>query len=1010
MPNTDMTAKLNIDISNFKKGIQDANRQMRLANAEFKSASSALGDWQKSTEGVQAKITQLNKVLDNQKKILDVYEKQLDEIVKAEGENSKGADEMRIKIENQKAAINKTTAELEKYDKVLDDLEKEQEQAAKSAEEQDKAYNKLQKTVNDQQKHLDALKDEYKQVVLEQGKDSEAAKKLAREIDELSGELKDNKTALKEADDAADDLDNSLDDVGDAAGKAEGGFTILKGALADLASHAIQAVISGLKDMAKAAADAWKEFDEGRDTVIKLTGATGDMAKELTKSYGNVAKGIVADGSDIGNAVGEVSTRFGLQGEALEELSTQYLKFAKITGADVISSIDDTQKALSAYGLKTKDANTFLDALAKTSQQTGVDTSTLTNGIISNATAFQEMGLSVEQAVAFMGQLETSGANSETVLNGMRKALKNSAKDGLSLDDALITLQKQIQNGTNSMDGLNAAYALFGKSGDQIYGAIKNGTLSFEDLTSAVINAEGAVNDTYDATLDATDRVQLQLQNLKVSAAEVIDEFLQKHGDDIEALVKSLVDTMKTLLPLFGELAAILPKIAPLLVSIGAGFAAFKVATLVSNLVSGFKTFFMVLKSGEGVMAALNAVMAVNPIFLIISAVAALVAAFIYLWNTSEEFRNFWLNLWEGLKLLVKGAVDAISEWWNGLGDKFIEVWESIKQFFADLWEGIKTVISAFIQWYYEFYVQPLINLFKPVLEFFKTVWQIIKELAVGCVEAIKAVWGVVSSWFGSTVIEPVKSKFTEFWDALKTKASEVWEFIKAVWTVVSEWFNSTIIQPVTTFFDTMWTKLKDGAKQAWEGVKSVFSPIADWFREKFRTAWEAVKKVFSTGGAVFQGIQNGIVSAFKAVVNAIIRGINRVIAIPFNAINNTLERIRNVSIAGVRPFAGVVTRFNVPQIPTLARGGVLGKGQIGLLEGDGAEAVVPLDQNRKWISAVTAELKKTLQGEGMLGAGGATIGGATYTFIQNNNSPKALSRLDIYRQTQNQLNYARGV
>ena len=490
------TTKFKVDISDLKKGIQEANRQIKLANAEFKAAASGMDDWAKSADGVSKKVDQLETVLESQKKILESYQKQLDLISKEYGENSKEADEMRIKIANQQAVVNGTTKELEKYRTVLGDLQKEEAAAADGAKDQAKAYDDLKGSVKDQQARLDELKNEYKQVVVEQGKNSDAAKDLAKQIDGLSGELKDNKKALDDADKAADELDKSLEDSGKSAKQAaEGGFTVLKGALADLASKAISAVISGLKDMAKGAADAWKEFDEGRDTVIKLTGATGEMAKQLTKSYSNVSRSIVADSADIGEAIGEVNTRFGINGEELESLSTQYLKFAQITGSDVVSSIDDTQKALSTYGKGVEDASGFLDALAKTSQQTGVDTSTLTKGIISNATAFQEMGLSLEQAVAFMGQLETSGANSETVLNGMRKALKNSAGEGKNLDQALMELQNEILNGTNGMDGLNAAYELFGKSGDQIYGAIKNGTLSFEDLTSAVVAAgplEGA--------------------------------------------------------------------------------------------------------------------------------------------------------------------------------------------------------------------------------------------------------------------------------------------------------------------------------------------------------------------------------------------------------------------------------------------------------------------------------------------------------------------------------------
>ena len=114
--------------------------------------------------------------------------------------------------------------------------------------------------------------------------------------------------------------------------------------------------------------------------------------------------------------------------------------------------------------------------------------------------------------------------------------------------------------------------------------------------------------------------------------------------------------------------------------------------------------------------------------------------------------------------------------------------------------------------------------------------------------------------------------------------------------------------------------------------------------------AWQAVKNVFSTGGKVFDGIKDGIVKAFKTVVNAIIRGINKVIKVPFDGINWALGKIKSIEIVGIKPFNWIST-INTPQIPELEKGGVLKKGQVGLLEGKGDEAVVPLEK-RPFLSA----------------------------------------------------------
>ena len=1065
MAKNETTAKLSVDVSDLKKGIQEANRQIRLANAEFKAASSSMAGWEKTTNGVSQKIQQLDKVLASQNKILDSYKQQLAKIVQEEGENSKAADEMRIKIANQQTAVNKTENELKKYKTTLADLEKEQSASAKAAKEQADAYNSLKDNVDGQKAKLEQLKAQYAGVVLEQGKNSKAAKELAKEITTLSKDVNANSQALEDAEKAADGFDASIDEAGESAEQASDGFTVLKGVLADMASKAISAVIDGLKKMASAAADAWKEFDNGRDTIVKMTGATGDAAKELTDSYKNVASGVVADSEDIAKAIGEVNTRFNVNGKELEDLSSLYVKFSKITGEDVVSSVDDTQKAMSAYGIEVKDAGKFLDALAKTSQNTGVSTSSLTSGIISNATAFQEMGLTVEQAVAFMGQLEKSGANSETVLNGMRKALKNSAKDGLSLDEALISLQEQIEGASNSTEGLNAAYELFGKSGDQIYGAIKNGTVSFKDLTTAVSGMGGTVEDTYEETLDATDAIALEFQKLKFSVAGVVDDFLKEHGDKIAQIVNTVKDKIpaikkffedvynkvkpilegifEVLKPLFEDIAAALKPIKDALgdfiksllpalqkglewmkdniekveAAIGAvvgAMAGLWVAKKIQALVAAFKAWKVATEGQTLAQLALNTVMNANPIMIIVAAIGALVGAFVVLWNKSEAFREFWSDLWEGIKLMCSDAWEAITGFFTNAYETVSGVWNGLVEFFTTIWETIKAVFSAIPEWINNNVFKPIATFFSTLVKIFTTGWNTIKNLAVKCWNAIKAVWSAVKSWFDNNVIQPVKTFFSNMWENISQFAKKAWEGIKTVWSAVSGWFNTTIIQPVAKFFTGMWDGLKNGASKAWEGIKSVFSHVTDWFKNVFSKAWEAVKNVFSTGGRIFDGIKEGIVDAFKAVVNAIIRGINKVIAIPFDAINSVLEKIRNFSIMGARPFGGIGS-ITVPQIPELAKGGVLAKGQMGLLEGNGAEAVVPLDQNKRWIKAVTKSLKTQLTNESMINSATGTIMGGggqvvNYNFNQTNNSPKALSRLEIYRQTKNQLGQLKAV
>lgn len=194
-------------------------------------------------------------------------------------------------------------------------------------------------------------------------------------------------------------------------------------------------------------------------------------------------------------------------------------------------------------------------------------------------------------------------------------------------------------------------------------------------------------------------------------------------------------------------------------------------------------------------------------------------------------------------------------------------------------------------------------------------------------------------------------------WDSVSEAASKCWDWIVGVFQGAAEWFNNTIVQPIANFFTGMWDGLKNGAQNAWNGIKSVFSSVASFFKDIFTNAWTAVKNVFSTGGKIFDGIKDGIVSAFKTIVNAIIKGINKVVSIPFNAINTALRKIKSIDILGIRPFSWIST-IGVPQIPYLAQGGWFERGNPQLaIVGDNTregEIVAPeskiYDQTRKAI------------------------------------------------------------
>ena len=321
---------------------------------------------------------------------------------------------------------------------------------------------------------------------------------------------------------------------------------------------------------------------------------------------------------------------------------------------------------------------------------------------------------------------------------------------------------------------------------------------------------------------------------------------------------------------------------------------------------------------------------------------------FSLLYNNFDGFRNF-----------VDGVIASISGFFVNLWNKIVEIFTSIKEtvggivsaitgFFTSLWATIVSIFSPAIEWFSA--------LFTSIYETLSSMIAVAVALIQGIWTTIVTIFGIAYEWFNTTVIIPISTAFSDFWTSLTTFASNTWESIKAIFIVVALWYYDTVISPIITYFSDMWENLKSGASGAWEGIKNVFSSVTSWFRTQFNNAWTAVKNVFSTGGRIFTGITEGIISAFTTVVNGIIGGINTVVAVPFNAINGVLNTLRNASIAGVSPFSGLPS-ISVPQIPLLYRGGILEKGQVGLLEGNGAEAVAPLEKETGWINRIAQKM-----------------------------------------------------
>lgn len=343
------------------------------------------------------------------------------------------------------------------------------------------------------------------------------------------------------------------------------------------------------------------------------------------------------------------------------------------------------------------------------------------------------------------------------------------------------------------------------------------------------------------------------------------------------------------------------------------------VLSLILGLVSALPDLVVALCDALPMIVDMVCQALIDNLPLLISATIQIVGALI------SELPTIIMALVNAIPGILQSVWNAITEFFAPLAEWFnTNVVQPVSEFFAGLWQGICDGVTAAWDWIVGIFstVGSWIydNVIAPVAQFFTDLWNGIVNAWHTVIDPWIEIVKRLASMFYDSVIKPVADFFVNLWNGIKEGATSAWEKIKGVFSVVANWFNSTIITPVKNLFTGMWDGLKNGAKNAWNGITSVFSNVTNWFKDKFTQAWTAVKNVFSTGGKVFDGIKEGIVSVFKTVVNAIIGGINKVIAVPFNAINNILQRIKNIEIVGIQPFNWVTT-FSVPQIPKLSTG-----------------------------------------------------------------------------------------
>lgn len=371
-----------------------------------------------------------------------------------------------------------------------------------------------------------------------------------------------------------------------------------------------------------------------------------------------------------------------------------------------------------------------------------------------------------------------------------------------------------------------------------------------------------------------------------------------------------------------GKIAAVVRELSPYVAAVAAGFAAWKIGKKFLGNLSKAKQLALavagavlmainvvdMLKNGINfdnltgyIIGAAAAVTGLGLAFGVLGgAITAIVAGLALLGVAIRDvvkngFNNKNLTAITVALLAIGGAIAIITGMWIPL---LVAAVAAAVVWIVAKWTSIKEWISKTISSIDAAFEQHLANL----------------EAGVAAVvDWVIENWAAVKDWFSKT-ISSIDAAFEQHLANVEAGAAAAVDWVIEKWTAVKDWFSG------------LWEKAASGAVAAWNGIKSAFKSVPEWFQSKFRDAWQKVKDVFSTGGRIWSGIKEGIENTFRTVVNAIIRGMNTIIAVPFNKINSMLNAIRNVSFLGISPFQTMwgVNPLPVPQIPMLARGAVI--------------------------------------------------------------------------------------
>ena len=644
------------------------------------------------------------------------------------------------------------------------------------------------------------------------------------------------------------------------------------------------------------------DFESSMSKVAAVSGASGKELEDLTKKAREMGSKTKFSASEAAEAMNYMAMA-GWKTEDMLSGIEGVMNLAAASGEDLATTSDIVTDALTAFGLSAQDSGHFADVLAAASSNANTNVSMMGETFKYAAPIAGALGFSVEDTAEAIGLMANAGIKGSQAGTSLRTIMTNLSGDvkicgqnigevtiaTTNADGSMRDLSDILADCRVAFSGLSeseqaaAAEALVGKNAMSGFLALMNASEGdISKLSGAIDNCNGAAQNTADIMNDNLEGqltiLKSQLQELAISFGEILLPAVKKIVGWIQGFINvlnSLPDGVKETIVTIALIAAAL---GPVLIIVG------KVISAIGTIMTIIPKLAGVINAAKGVIAAFNAVCAANPYVLIIAAIVALVAAFIYLWNNCEEFRQFWIDLWEGIKEIAIAVWEALKEFfkaaWEFIKTTAETVWNALASFFTSLWEGIKNTfttvvnaISTFLTTMWNTIKTVATTVWTAISTFFTTIWNAIKTTVTTVVTAISTflttAWNAIKTTV-STVLNAIKSVFETIWNAIKNTVTTVVNGIKN--TITTVWTN--IKNTVTNLVNAIKNGVSNAFNSMWNGIKSVISGIYDTIKGGFDKAVGFItglaSSAFNWGKDIIMGIVNGIKSCISAVGDAV--------------------------------------------------------------------------------------------------------------------------------------------